>query len=82
MTTRIIPFAALESLRLSCRQCGFAAVLPLAVRNAPQQCPNCAHPLPGADFVALAKQLHWAKTAAADVAFGFDAALEAREERG
>lgn len=40
MTTRIIPFAAIESLRLSCRQCGFVAVLPLAVRNAPQQCPN------------------------------------------
>lgn len=81
MTTRIIPVAAIESMRLSCRHCGFAAVLPLNARHAPEQCPNCLHELLGAELVALAKQLNWAKTAAADMAFGFDAALEAREER-
>lgn len=79
--TRIIPVSAIESVRLTCRGCGFGMVIPLPCTAALLQCPSCAARMPGREAQQVVSQLRWLKDSAVAVAFGFEAAWEALEER-
>lgn len=39
-TTRIIPVAAIQSVRMTCRHCGFGILIPLTAKMVPHQCPG------------------------------------------
>jgi hypothetical protein len=80
MPTTILPVSAIQSLRLTCRCCGAAVVIPLDANNGPVKCFNCARPLPGAEVMKLVGELRWLRdyTASpnAEVSATFDAAPE------
>lgn len=80
MTTSILPIAAIQALRLTCRNCGAAVVIPLSARNGPEKCFNCCREIPGAQVMKLVVELRWLKdvTGARDagIQVDFDAALE------
>jgi len=45
--TTPIPLTAIEALRLTCRHCGVAIVMPLTeTREVPPKCFNCCHDFP------------------------------------
>ncbi len=69
----MLPVAAIQALRLTCRHCGAAVVIPLTARNGPAQCFNCCSPLPSAELMHLVAGLRWLK----DVTTGKDATLQA-----
>lgn len=81
MTTRIIPVAAINSFRLTCRNCSFGLLIPLTTHSVPFQCPNCASKIAAPNILGVVKELRWLKEVEPSAEFGFDAALEAREER-
>lgn len=81
MPMSIFPIAAIQSVRLTCRQCGAAVVIPLTAKAGPAQCFNCNHRLPGPELVqGLVRELHWLQDAArapgAEASIAFDAAIE------
>ena len=80
MPTTILPISTIRAVRLTCRCCGAAVVIPLAASNGPIKCFNCARPLPGFEVLRLVKELRWLQdytaTTGAEVTADFDAALE------
>jgi len=80
MTTAILSVADIRALRLTCRNCGAAVVIPLSARHGPAQCFNCARELPGPQLMKLVGELRWLQdyTAlpGAEAKVEFDAALE------
>jgi hypothetical protein len=80
MPASILPLAAIRALRLTCRHCGAAVVIPLTARAGPATCFNCARPLPGPEVMKLVGELRWLQdyTAlpGADARADFDASLE------
>lgn len=63
MPTSLLPIAAIRALRLTCRHCGAAVVIPLTAKDAPAQCFNCYAKLPGPEIVrGLVRELHWVQT--------------------
>lgn len=79
MTTTILPVSDIRALRLTCRACGAAVVIPLSARHGPAQC-FCARELPGPQLMKLVCELRWLQdyTAlpGAEAKVEFDAALE------
>ena len=75
MTT--IPIQTLTGVRLTCKRCSATVIIPLGAKNAPDQCFNCYHPLPGSEVVrGLVRELTWLKEQVGNAAIGIDAALE------
>lgn len=82
MTTHLhLPVRSITAVRLTCRNCGSAVVIPLDARNAPTRCFNCAAPLPGPDLLRdVISGLAWLKEAAEGPEVTFDAAIEGELE--
>ena len=85
MPTTILPIAAIRALRLTCRHCGSAVVIPISAHQGPLTCFNCARELPGMEVMKLVGELRWLQkyTAAhgTEASVAFDAALEHEGER-
>ena len=59
MPTTILPIAAIRALRLTCRHCGSAVVIPISAHQGPLTCFNCARELPGMEVMKLVGELRW-----------------------
>jgi hypothetical protein len=80
MTTASIPVRAITGLRLTCRRCGAAAVLPMSAKDAPAKCFNCYTELPGPELVrGLVRELRWIQETVRDADVSFDASIEHRK---
>ena len=78
MTTHLhLPVQSITGVRLACRTCDSAVVIPLDARNAPTRCFNCSAPMPGPDLLRdVISGLAWLKDASEGPEVTFDAALE------
>ena len=80
MPNIILPVADLRALRITCRSCGSAVVIPFSAKNGPTQCFNCARPLPGHEAMKLIREMRWLQDFTAlknsEAEFAFDAAIE------
>lgn len=59
ITQATIPITQIQALRLSCKQCQAALILPLTVREVPSRCFNCAAPFPHDNLKKLLMELSY-----------------------
>ena len=75
-----IPLQSIESIRLTCRHCGVALILPFdTVKESPSKCFNCCHPLPGVALQDFMREFRCLQAEARRVDVNFIAHLEPRE---
>ena len=59
---RTIPLTNVVAVRLVCRHCSAASILPLTARDGPTKCFNCYADLPGREVVReLVRNLGWTR---------------------
>lgn len=51
----------IESVRLTCKQCSTAVILPLKAHNVPSECVNCESELPAKETKELISKLRFLK---------------------
>ena len=54
-----IPINAIEALRLTCKNCNAALIIPLDAREVPCRCFNCAQQFPSANIQKLLLKLRY-----------------------
>lgn len=59
--TTITNITEIESVRLTCKNCETAIVLPLKARNVPSECVNCESELPAKETKELISKLRFLK---------------------
>lgn len=66
-----IPLSAVESVRLTCRHCGVAIIMPTGTREVPGKCFNCCHEFPAQTIIQFMREMRFMKDTAerADVSF-------------
>lgn len=77
MPTESIPVSAITSVRLTCRKCEAAYLIPPHATEAPNQCFACGERLPGHEIArGLVKELRWIAGAVREAGVSFDVAVE------
>lgn len=61
MTNFKINLTQIDSVRITCKHCGTAIILPLKARNIPSECVNCESELPNKDVKELLSKLRLLK---------------------
>lgn len=75
-----IPLQSIEAIRLTCRHCGVALILPFeTAKEVPSKCFNCCHPLPGHALHDFMREFKCLQTEAKRADVNFIAHLEQRE---
>jgi hypothetical protein len=55
----LINVSDISSVRITCKKCKTAVILPLSVSNVPHQCINCAEKLPASTIKEIMQQLEF-----------------------
>lgn len=72
-----IPLTQIEALRLTCKHCNAALILPLTVREVPRQCFNCEQYFPHDNIKRLLIELRHNKSELLQHASRYAVAIEA-----
>jgi hypothetical protein len=76
-----IPATSITGVRLVCRACNAAIIIPIGAKDAPTKCFNCYADMPGPEIVrGLVRNLTWLQDTIKDVDVTFDAAVEGEGE--
>lgn len=74
---RTIPLTDVRAVRLVCKRCGAASLIPMTAKDGPVRCFNCYTELPGPQIVRdIIRNINWVTAAAKNAEIGFDAGLE------
>ena len=66
-----IPVSAIEAVRLTCKHCGVAVIMPMETKEVPAKCFNCCYEFPAQSLREFMREFRYLKEAVgkADVTF-------------